>query len=114
MLLRELAELSASVGKTRKRTEKVKLLAGLFAGAGGLERGLAALYLSGAVRQSKLGVGWAQLRALGSATAAEEAALTVAEVDSLLGAIAETKGAGSNARRLTLLQSLYARATAEE
>ncbi|MDB4977098.1 MAG: ATP-dependent ligase [Myxococcaceae bacterium] len=114
MTLSELAELSALVGNTRKRNEKIKLLAGCFAGASGLERGLAALYLSGAVRQSKLGVGHAQLRAVRTSEAADQATLTVAEVDAQLGLVSEVRGAGSNARRLELLRSLYVRATPEE
>jgi DNA ligase-1 len=114
MLLHELSDLSLQIAKTRKRNDKVKLLATCFAAAGALERGLAALYLSGAVRQSKLGVGWSQLKQVHELPAADAPTLTVHEVDALLTEVAETKGAGSTARRLALLRSLFERATREE
>ncbi|MDB4990870.1 MAG: ATP-dependent ligase [Myxococcaceae bacterium] len=114
MLLSSLARVSAAVGETRKRTEKVRLLAACFAGAGAVERGLAALYLSGAVRQSKLGVGWAQLKLVRETAAAHAETLTVADVDAVLGEVAASKGAGSAARRLLQLRALFARATANE
>jgi DNA ligase 1 len=114
MLLLELTELSARLAKTRKRTEKTELLAACLGKAGVDERGLAALYLTGAVRQSKLGVGYAQLSSARDVPAAAQATLLIRVVDEQLGAIAETKGAGSSARRLSLLRQLFARATSEE
>ncbi len=114
MLLLELAELSTRVAATRKRNEKIRLLAACFAGAAAEERGLAALYLSGCIRQARLGVGYAQLGSLRDVPAAASATLRLAEVDHALAHIAALKGAGSSARRLTMLRGLFARATREE
>jgi DNA ligase 1 len=114
MLLLELAELSGQLAKTRKRGEKTALLAGCFERAQPEERGLVALYLSGAIRQTKLGVGAAQLYAKRSVAPSERAVLTVAELDERLTAIAECKGAGSAARRAAMLGELFARASEPE
>ena len=114
MLLRELAELSASVAKTRKRNEKIALLAAHFAAATGPARGLAALFLSGSVRQAKLGVGWAQVKAMRGVTPASAGSLGVVELDQQLDQLAAAKGAGSVARRLAQLTALFERATSEE
>ncbi len=114
MLLQELAELSVRVAGTRKRNEKIRLLAGCFAELSAEERGLVALYLSGSVRQARLGVGYAQLASMRDQSPAERATLRVRDVDQALEAIAEIKGAGSSVRRLALLRELFARATREE
>jgi DNA ligase-1 len=114
MLLRELADLSRRLAETRKRTEKTALIATLLANAAAEERGLAALYLSGATRQSKLGVGYAQLGNARDQPASEEATLRVREVDEVLEALANIRGAGSAKKRMDTLRSLLARATAEE
>ena len=114
MLLKELAELSKRVAQTRKRNEKIKLIGEALAAASAHERGLAALYLTGMVRQAKLGVGYAQLGVVRDVAPAAESMLSVADVDAALGELAETKGTGSSARRLALLRTLFARATADE
>jgi DNA ligase-1 len=114
MRLAELASTSEQVGQTSKRTEKLKLLAARIAEAPAGERGLLALYLSGAIAQSKINVGYAQLGALRDQTPASDASLELAEVHGRLGELAAVRGAGSSARRLELLRGLLARATASE
>lgn len=114
MRLEELATTSQRVANTSKRTEKLKLLAACIASASPTGRGLVASYLSGAIRQAKLGIGYAQLRALGQLTSTEPSTLTVQELDAALDAIAGARGAGSNARRLELLQDLLSRVSAAE
>ncbi len=113
MLLRELAELSARLSATRKRTEKTAQIAALLADASNEERGLAALYLSGALAQPKLGVGYAQLNAVRD-TAGAETGLTVHEVDAGLEALAAIQGKGSAKARLDALRSLLSRAGQDE
>ena len=71
MLLRQLAELSHKIGTTRKRNEKLALLAECLRGASPEERRLLPLYLAGELRQSKLGVGYSQLASV-RATASDE------------------------------------------
>ncbi|HKU37356.1 MAG TPA: ATP-dependent DNA ligase, partial [Polyangiales bacterium] len=114
MRLSELAATSERVGQTSKRTEKLKLLAACIAGAPAAERGLAVLYLSGAIAQSKLGVGYAQLGALRDQAPAETANLALSDVHAALDEIAAVRGAGSAGRRLELLRGLLARAAAPE
>jgi DNA ligase-1 len=75
---------------------------------------LAALYLAGAIRQPRLGVGYAQLSSMRGTPAAPDATLSLAELDAVLSELASTSGAGSVARRLSLLSGLFARATASE
>jgi DNA ligase 1 len=114
MLLHELTALSSSVAGARKRTDKTKLIAACLSSALPEERGLAALYLTGAVRQTKLGIGYAQLSSVREVTPAPAPSLAVTDVDAALSELALTKGSGSNARRLALLRGLFARATAAE
>jgi DNA ligase 1 len=114
MLLSELATTSERVGQTSKRTEKLKLLAACVAQASPETRGLTALYLSGVVRQSKLGVGYAQLGALRDVPPAEQPSLEVVALDGVLAELAAVSGSGSGARRLQLLRSLLGQATALE
>ena len=70
MLLGELTQLSSRLAQTRKRSLKVSLIAEALSAAPEEERTLAVLYLTGELRQKKLGVGGAQLRALRDVTAA--------------------------------------------
>jgi DNA ligase 1 len=114
MRLLELSELSSAVALARKRNDKIKLIAGCLAGARDDERGLIALYLSGAVRQAKLGVGHAQLASLRAVPPSVTAALTVRDVDQALEALAAERGAGSSVRRLAQLRALLERATEGE
>ena len=86
----------------------------LLAAASARERGLAALYLTGVVRQAKLGVGYAQLGLLRDVAPAAEGTLRIVDVDAALSELAETRGSGSSARRLSLLRTLFARATGDE
>jgi DNA ligase 1 len=109
-----LAETSERLAATSKRSEKQRILAATLSASDAHERGLAALYLAGSVRQPKLSVGYAQLPRLRDLPAAQASSLTVAALDSALQSIADTRGAGSNARRLELLSTLWTSATARE
>ena len=114
MLLAYLADTSARVAQTQKRGEKRGALAACLLAADASERGLCALYLSGSVRQPKLGVGFAQIAALRAVPPAAAASLSVREVDAALQAASSHKGPGSAARRQTELTNLLARASASE
>lgn len=111
MRLAELAETSELLAKTSKRNEKLKLLAALLSRAEARDRGLVALYLSGSIAQSKLGVGYAQLSALREHVGADAPTLEVTELDAALTEVAAVRGAGSANRRLESMRSLLARAT---
>jgi len=113
---RDVVETSAAVGATRSRREKVGRLAELLRRLGPGEVGPAVSYLSGAVPQGKLGVGWATVSAVAGAAPAAlaDGALTVAEVDDALSAVAAASGAGSTGERRRLLAGLLGRAGASE
>lgn len=114
MLLGELTQLSSRLAQTRKRSVKVSLIADALHAAPHEERTLAVLYLTGELRQKKLGIGGAQLRALRDVAAADVPQLRLSEVDQALDAVVEDRGTGSTARRAARLRELFARATADE
>jgi len=109
-----LAETSERLAATSKRGEKQRILAASLLSCDTPDRGLAALYLAGSVRQPKLNVGYAQLPRLREVPGAETSSLSLRALDSTLQSIADTRGAGSNARRMELLSTLWSSATAQE
>jgi len=113
MLLQRIVQASREVAAVSSRLAKIDRLAALLREAAPDEIGVAILYLSGAVRQAKPGVGWAALQRARVDPAAAPG-LRLLEVDEILGRLAATSGKGSAAARGALLQSLFARATAEE
>ena len=115
MLLAEIVETSARVGRTSSRSAKVDALAACLRGTGTDEVGIAVSWLSGSVRQARLGVGGAALDKVRRASEpAPELALTLLEVDAALERIAGTSGPRSGGDRIRLLAELFARATAAE
>ncbi|HEV8201257.1 MAG TPA: ATP-dependent DNA ligase [Candidatus Polarisedimenticolia bacterium] len=113
MRLERLIEVSRQVAATASRLAKVATLAELLRQAGPEEIGLVIAWLSGGLRQAKLGVGWASIAAARGAPAASPS-LRIAEVEATLTRIAATTGKGSAAARSALLRELFGRATAEE
>ena len=109
MLLSEVVAVSAAVGATRSRTAKTAALADLLRRAGRDEVAPATAWLSGELRQGRLGTGWRTLSGL-DAGPAPEPSLTVGRVDALAG----TSGTGSVQRRAALLGELFGAATAGE
>src|SRR5512132_2361129 len=98
MLLAEIVGTSARVGLTSSRLAKVDALAACLRGTGTDEVGIAVTWLSGSVRQPRLGVGGAALEKVRHACEpAPESALTLMEVDAALERIAGTSGARSGA-----------------
>ncbi len=114
MQLHELVSVSQRVAGTSKRTGKLELLSGFLRRLEPHEVPIGVSYLSGSVRQNRIGIGWATVRAAQSDTAADAASLTLLEVDSTLERIAQSSGPGSTRERSRLLGDLLARATAEE
>jgi len=113
MLLAEITAASADVAATSSRLAKVARLAECLSRARPEEIGVAVAYLSGALPQGSIGVGWAALREL-PPPAAQPSALELGEVDASVSRIAATTGSGSQARRRAELDELFARATADE
>src|SRR5262245_53180213 len=113
MLLQRLVQTSLLVAGTSSRLAKIERLAALLREAGPEEIEIAIAYLSGNVRQPKLGAGWATVQAA-RVEPAKTPGLRLLEVDETLTRYASTVGKGSAAARGGLLRALFARATAEE
>src|ERR1700733_3348943 len=113
VLLATIVDASDAVAATRKRSEKTAILAALLSQVSPAEATICVGLLSGEPRQGRIGVGWATVRDL-RRTSADQATITVAEVDDAISAIAVATGPGSAGRRRALLADLMARATAAE
>src|SRR5437867_12215198 len=113
MLLQQLVRTSLLVADTSSRLAKIELLAALLRQAAPEEIEIVIAYLSGSVRQPKLGVGWATLEAARTAPA-ETPSLEILDVHETLARLASTVGKGSASSRSALLRTLFARATTEE
>lgn len=113
MLLDQLVRTSLLVAGTSSRLAKIEHLAELLRQAGPYEIEIEIAYLSGRVRQPKLGVGWATLQKARTAPAGTPS-LRILEVDEALSHLASISGKGSAASRTALLHDLFGRSTAEE
>ncbi|MEA2602481.1 MAG: ligase 1 [Acidobacteriota bacterium] len=114
MRLADLVATSRRVAETRSRSEKTGALADLLRRLSPEEIDVAVAWLSGNLRQGRIGLGGAAVRDARPGTAAAEPSLTLGEVDSTFERIAATTGAGSTAARVGMLGNLLARATGEE
>ncbi|HWE91172.1 MAG TPA: ATP-dependent DNA ligase [Pseudonocardiaceae bacterium] len=114
MLFADVVAASEAVAATRSRLAKVDALAAAIRRTDGPDEARTVVaMLGGQPRQGRIGAGWRTLADL-RGTPASEPALTVAEVDKTLDAVAGAKGAGSTARRAELLSAVLSRATAAE
>ncbi|MFF6885759.1 ATP-dependent DNA ligase [Streptomyces sp. NPDC012421] len=116
MLLARVAEVSRQVAAASARSRKTALLAGLFAEATPEESPLVIAYLSGRLPQGRIGVGWSTLKEVvpPAVPPAPAPALTLAEVDVAMEALAAVAGPGSQAERARRVRELFAAATVEE
>ena len=114
MLLNEVVEVSQRVAATSKRTEKLELLSTLLRRLEPHEVAIGVSYLSGSVRQPRIGIGWATVRGAQADHATDAPELKLIEVDGTLEKIAQASGPGSTRERSRLLTELLARATREE
>ena len=114
MRLDDVVAVSRRVGESSARTDKIRHLAECLRRAEPEAVETAVALLSGELRQGRIGLGPAALRAAMPPTAAPAAALTLAEVDAALERIARRRGPGSTADRSRLTRELLAHATADE
>ena len=112
-LLASAVATSRQVATTSARSVKTRLLADCLRAMNAAELELAVLYLSGEIRQGRIGIGPSALRDCATG-AASDPSLEISEVDHLLGELAAIRGSGSSARRATALRTLFGRATREE
>jgi len=113
VLLADLVATSEAVTATSARTAKVQALADLLRRLAPTEIEPAVGFLTGELRQGRVGVGWATVA--GRATRpAEVPTLTVAELDATLDHLLGLHGPGSAGTRAEVLDDLLGRATAAE
>jgi DNA ligase-1 len=113
MLLVHLVETSRRVSESSRRLEKVDVLAGLLKQARADESETAVAFLSGGMRQGRIGIGYASIREA-AAPPSEVAALEILDVDRALASLADVMGRGAERQRREILHGLLSRATAEE
>jgi DNA ligase-1 len=113
--LSSLTALVERVRATSKKTEKVALVADVLRQARGREAELLAMYLTGALPQGRIGVGWSAIHsALEGAPPPAGEPLTLLDVDRAFDALSGERGAGSGERRTRALRALLERARVDE
>jgi DNA ligase-1 len=112
--LSELAATSSAVADTPSRLDKIARLAALLRRFTPEDAAVGVPWLTGALRQKRIGIGVAAIRSAAAAPPAADASLSIADVDAALEAVADIRGAGSTAKRVRVLHALFARATAAE
>lgn len=113
MRLSELVGVSGNVQRAAGRGEKIQAIASLLRRVAPFEVETAVAFLSGSLRQGRIGIGGAALNAA-RPPAASRPTLELTEVDGLFDRIAGTAGPGSSQAKGELLHELLSRATAEE
>jgi DNA ligase 1 len=114
MRLSEVAETSAAVARTSGRLEKIAQLAALLTKTPPDDLGLVVTFLSGEIRQGRVGIGSAMLSSMRDVPPARDPELDLRDVDSILDRLAEATGRGSSEIRAQMLHQLFARATPHE
>lgn len=109
----QVAATARTVAATSSRIAKTAALAQALRAAGP-DAPIVATYLSGALPQGRIGVGWSSLTELPPPAASGAEPLTVAELDRALTDLATLTGPGSAGRRKAALDALFARADAAE
>src|SRR5690349_15807019 len=112
-LLASVVAASHQVAGSSARSAKIRLLADCLRAVDRDEIEIAVLYLSGEIRQGRIGIGPSTLVSCVS-DAARAPGLHLADVDRLLGELATIRGSGSGALRSAALRTLFGRATADE
>ncbi|GAB3488973.1 ATP-dependent DNA ligase [Amycolatopsis cihanbeyliensis] len=113
MLFDDIVTASAELAATRSRKAKITILAGLLRAAPERELAAVVAFLTGRPTQGRIGTGWRTLAEL-EAPPASFATLTVGKVDTALGTVAGSTGAGSGQRRTEALTELFGRAVEAE
>ena len=114
MLFSDLVDTSCKVAVSSGRLAKIDLLADALRRADPSEIETAIAFLSGTLRQAKLGVGHSLVQRVASEPPGANATLTVADVDDALRRIESAAGKGSAKAKETTLRELFARASEPE
>jgi DNA ligase 1 len=113
-LLADLVATSQRVGATSARLAKIRELATFLRGLSPDEIETGAHYLSGEMRQGRIGIGYATLRTAASNSPVTTPTLSIAEVDRFLTELGAIRGSGSATERAEALANLFSRATRDE
>ncbi|HEY8548508.1 MAG TPA: ATP-dependent DNA ligase [Vicinamibacterales bacterium] len=114
MRLGELVETSNAVTAVSGRREKTERLAHLLTRLAPDEIAIAVPFLSGSLRQGRVGLGWRLIASARVVAPAAQPSLELREVDAAFERIAAASGAGSVAEKTGLLRELFIRATRAE
>ena len=114
MRLQELVDASKAVAAVRGRLDKIERLSNLLQRIGPDEIEIAVEFLTGGLRQGRIGLGWATIDACRHQPPAADPSLELVEADGVFARIAESRGAGSAAVRASFLADLFRRATSSE
>ena len=114
MRLQELVDVSNSVAESRGRLEKTRRLAGLLKHLRPEEVRVAVAFLSGALRQGRIGIGWSLISQARTVAPAAEPSLELADVHEGFDRIAGATGAGVTRARAQILSDLFRQATSAE
>ncbi len=124
MRLSELVATSRAVAATSGRLQKIALLSAHLRRAAdsgtassadvASDLAISIAFLSGSLRQGRIGVGAAAILEARQASSSASASLELGEVDAVFGRVHELSGPGSMTARTTLLRELFARATPDE
>src|SRR5450755_2532634 len=113
MLLASIVETSRQVSETSKRLEKTAHLAALLKQLSPEEIEPAVAFLSGALRQGRMGIGYATLHTAMPEPAAAPS-LEILQLDRLFDQLAAVKGSGAEQRKRFLLSEIFRHATRQE
>ncbi len=114
MLLAELTATSSAVGAVSGRLEKIARLAALLKDLSPDEVPIAVTFLSGALRQGRIGVGAAVIRSAHDTPPAQTATLSLEAVDRAFEELSTVSGPGATRTRQERLRSLFSAATRDE
>lgn len=114
MRLTELVTCSLAVGRTRSKNQKIAALSECLRGLEGDEIAVGVAFLSGRMRQGRIGLGYQAVMKNRPPEPAREPSLTLTHVDRVLSDVADASGAGSNKVRAELFGRLLAQATEDE
>ncbi len=114
MLFAEIVRTSRSVGGSRARLQKIARVAECMRGLGPAEREAGVAFLTGELRQGRIGLGYAAVADSMPGSAAPSPRLAVAAVDLAFAEIASMGGPGSAKAKLQRLGQLLSQATVEE
>ena len=114
MQLHAVTDVSTAVAGVRGRLEKIGKLADLLKHLLPEEIPIAVSYLSGALPQGRIGVGWSVVTEARAVAPASEPSLELLDVDEAFARLAGISGAGATRARMQQLIDLLSRATESE